>query len=181
MTLGSLVSELVDERSLDALERLTGSRNEEVLEALIEAAGRILADDRSEEVDDDIVERIRDHLVDSRAVGPLTDALSGSPPEAIEFALGCLSEIGDLDAVPPMIAILEGRDPQLREAAAEHLALLTKYDFGQDAKRWREWQQRRIRGLAEQAEEDREDEARLLNLKLRGQNEDADRREGPYR
>ena len=48
MSLQSLVSQLVDERSLEALERLTSSRSDEVLEALIEAAGEIIGDDRGE-------------------------------------------------------------------------------------------------------------------------------------
>ena len=75
MELHRLVDLLVDDRSLDALQRLTGSRNEEVLEALIEAAGRILGSERGDPSDDEIVDEVRQHLVDCKAVGPLVDAL----------------------------------------------------------------------------------------------------------
>ncbi len=167
MTLQSLVSQLVDDRSLEALERLTGSRNDEVLEALVEAAGQIKDDDRGDTNDGDIVDGVRAHLVELKAVGVLTDALKFPEPASREFALSCLSEIGNLDAVPPMIALLRDKDEGVRETAAAHLALLTKYDFGHDAKKWTQWHQRRAAGLVEQEAEDREDEVRRLKLQMR--------------
>lgn len=167
MTLQSLVGQLVHDRSLEALERLTGSRSDEVLEALVEAAGEISADDRGDTNDGDIVDGVRAHLVELKAVGVLTDALKFPDPASREFALSCLSEIGNLDAVPPMIALLRDKDQGVREAAAAHLALLTKYDLGFDAKKWTEWHQRRAAGLVEQAAEDREDEVRRLKLQMR--------------
>jgi hypothetical protein len=167
MTLQTLVSQLVDDRSLEALERLTGSRNDEVLEALVEAAGQIQGDDRGDTNDGDIVDGIRSHLVELKAVGVLTDALKFPDPASREFALSCLSEIGNLDAMPPMIALLRDKDESVRETAAAHLALLTKYDFGFDAKKWTAWHQRRAAGLVEQAVEDREDEVRRLKLQMR--------------
>jgi HEAT repeat protein len=167
MTLQTLVSQLVDERSLEALERLTGSRNDEVLEALIEAAGRIMDDDDGDPNDDGIVDAVRAHLVEVKAIGILTDALKFPDPSARVFALSCLSEIGNPDALPPMIALLRDKDQSVKDAAAAHLALLTKYDFGHDAKKWTQWHQRRAAGLVEQEAEDREDEARRLKLQMR--------------
>ncbi len=173
MSLEDLVAELVEERSFDALDTLTGSFSEDVLEALIEAAGRILTDEGSDPADDQIVERIRQHLVDAKAVGLLVDALSWSQIEVREFALSVLSEIGDYTAVDPMIRLLEDRDPRVREAAASQLALMTSYDFGMDPKKWREWEARRVKGLAEQAIEDQEDRSRRLKLRMKGQIEAA--------
>ncbi len=169
MSLASLVEQLVEERSYDALERLTGSRNEEVLDALIEAASRIISTDQLDPSDDGgIVDGVRSHLIDARPVGLLIDSLKHPDATVREFALSCLGEIGDLAAVGPMVKLLENSDPATREAAAAHLALLTKYDFGQDASKWREWEGKRMRGLVEQAKEDREDEARRLKLRMRG-------------
>lgn len=168
MNLDERVEELVSERSLEALEVLTGSRNDEVLEALIQAAGELLKAETAEEADDGIVETIRQHLVECRPIGLLVDALSSPDPTTREFALSCLSEIGDPTPVPFMINLLEHEDPGTREAAAEHLALLTHYDFGKDVAKWREWHERRIKGLEEQALEDREDQARRLRLQIRG-------------
>ncbi|MCO5165316.1 MAG: HEAT repeat domain-containing protein [Planctomycetes bacterium] len=168
MNLDELVDELVSARSLEALEALTGSRNDEVLDALIQAAGELQAAETGEEADDGIVESIRAHLVECRAIGLLTDALTAPDATTREFALSCLSEIGDPTPVPFMINLLEHKDPATREAAAEHLALLTHYDFGKDVAKWREWHERRIKGLEEQAQEDREDHARRLRLQIRG-------------
>lgn len=140
MSLDDWVEELVEERSLDALERLTGSRHEDVLESLIQAAARIMRDEQDEENDDRIVEEIRQHLVQSRAVGILQDALQDRDAIVQEFALSCLGEIGDTSALPAMIGLLErSPDRAVREAAAAHLALLTHYEFGQDAGKWRDW------------------------------------------
>ena len=171
MQLDDLIAELIDERSLEALERLTGSRHEDVLEALVEAAGEILASDEADEADDDILEGIRYHLIECKAVGLLIDALQSSRPETREFALGCLGESRESRAVPAMIQLLKDPEPSVKEAAAEHLALLTNYDFGADPEKWKEWFAKKVQGEAEQAEEDREDEARMLRLQLRGQRE----------
>lgn len=168
MNLDELVDELVSARSLEALEALTGSRNDEVLEALIQAAGALQGAETAEETDDGIVESIRSHLVECRAIGLLVDALAAPDATTREFALSCLSEIGDPTPVPFMINLLDHKDAGTREAAAEHLALLTHYDFGKDVAKWREWHERRIKGLEEQAQEDREDQARRLRLQIRG-------------
>ena len=105
MSLENLVNELVDDRSLDALQRLTGSRNEEVLEALIEAAGRILGADRTDPSDDEIVDTVRSHLIETKPVGLLADALQSTDPTTQEFALGCLSQIGDIASLDPMVLL----------------------------------------------------------------------------
>lgn len=168
MSVDALVDELVEDGSLDALERLTGSRSDEVLAALVGAAARIIESEQYDETEDRIVETIRLHLVESKAVGVLIDALSTPSATTREFALACLGEIGDTTAVAPMINLLDDDDAGVREAAAEHLALLTRYDFGRDAEKWREWHRRLVKGRHEQVEEDREDEQRLLRLKLRG-------------
>ena len=47
------------------------------------------------------------------------------------------------------------------------LALLTKYDLGNSAKKWREWHRKRTLGLVAQAKEDREDKARVLRMQMR--------------
>ncbi len=168
MNLDDRVEQLVSERSLEALEALTGSRNDEVLEALIQAAGELQKSETTDETEDGIVESIRNHLVECRAIGLLVDALASQDSTTREFALSCLSEIGDPTPVPFMINLLEHKDPATREAAAEHLALLTHYDFGKDVAKWREWHDRRLKGLEEQAVEDREDQARRLRLQIRG-------------
>ena len=84
-----------------------------------------------------------------------------------EFALSCLSQLGDIAAFDPIVRLLEEGTPGAREAAAEHLSLLTSYDFGASPKKWREWQKRRVKGLEEQKLEDREDQARRLRLQMR--------------
>lgn len=135
-----LVEELIDERSLEALERLTGSNHERVISALIEVAGTIIEDDRAEESDDTIVEEIQAHVVKAAQIGPLVDALENNKnPNVREFALACLGEIGDLTATEPMIDRLEDEEPGVREAALEHLTLLTDQDFGPDPAPWRKW------------------------------------------
>jgi HEAT repeats len=163
-----VMRELVEERSLDALERVTGSRNEEVLEAVIHAAGEILASDALDETDDRIVEELRLHLVDCKAIGMLVDALQTGTPTTKEFALSCLGEIRDTTSLPAMINLLDDEDEGVRAAAAEHLALLTTYDFGQDPAKWREWLAKKVKGELEQVAEDREDQARMLRLQMRG-------------
>ncbi len=177
MSLEDLVEQLVEDRSLDALETLCGSYSEEVLEALVDAAGRILGDERSDPADDGIVERVRLHVVEAKATGVCIDALSVGDAETREFALSCLSEIGDHVAVEPMIRLLTDPDERIREAAASHLALLTSYDFGQDPKKWRDFEARRVKGLQEQEVEDQEDRSRRIKLRMKGQIEAAQSQE----
>lgn len=169
MSLDDLVHQLVEDRSLDALERLTGSRSEEVLEALVTAAGDVLGHDDPDPADDEIVDTIRQRLVDLKATGPLMDALGPDTNEwTQEFAMGCLAEIGDMVAFEPLLKVLEEGPKDLKPVAAEQLSLLTNYDFGPDPAKWREWNVRRISGLAEQEVEDTEEQARRLNLRLKG-------------
>src|SRR5580704_281504 len=100
-----LCEELVRERSMEALERLTGSKAERVIASLIQAAGEILDADTPQDEDDTIIEEIQAHLVKCAEVGPLTDALEAATtkPATKEFVLGCLGEIGDPAAAEPMI------------------------------------------------------------------------------
>jgi hypothetical protein len=167
MNLDDVVDQLVDERSLLAMERLTGSRTPSVLDAIVEAAGRLLASDDPHESDDEIVDTLHQHLVDTKATGSLIDGL-GMDSTTQEFAMGCLAEIGDMVAFEPILRVLEESKGSLREAAASQLSLLTNYDFGDDVAKWSEWNGRRIQGLAEQVVEDRADQARRLNLRLKG-------------
>jgi hypothetical protein len=163
-----LIEQLVEERSLEALEELTLSGSDEVVEALLTAAGRLMEADELDEADDRIVETIRHHIVSQRPVGMLMDALASGNPTKREFALACLSEIGDTKAVPAMIALLGDKSGDVRDAAAEHLALLTHYDFGKDAAKWRDWYSRLVKGQEEQAKEAEEDQARLLRMQMKG-------------
>ena len=134
-----LSEELVRERSMEALERLTGSKADRVLAALIEAAGAIMDADTPQDEDDTILEEIQAHLVRCAELGPLVDSLEAAKPSVKEFVLGCLGEIGDPAAAEPMITCLEDADAGVREAAAEHLSLLTDHDFGIDPIAWRKW------------------------------------------
>jgi len=156
-----LSEELVRERSMEALERLTGSKAERVLSALIEAAGEILEADTPQDEDDTILEEIQAHLVKCAELGPLNDALENpaTKPSVKEFVLGCLGEIGDPAAAEPMINRLEDEDPGVREAAAEHLSLLTDNDFGVDPVAWRKWLEAQD-DLAKQREAEERDEAK---------------------
>ena len=79
-----------------------------------------------------------------------------------------LAEIGDMVAFAPLLKVLEEGRGDLKGAAAEQLSLLTNYDYGPDAQKWREWNERRIKGLEEQRAEDEEENARRLNLRLKG-------------
>ena len=170
MSLDDLVEQVVEERSLEALDLLLGSKREDVLDALVLAAGRLIDSDDPDEVDDEIVDAIRGRVVEARATGPLIDGLNADVEATQEFALACLAEIGDMVAFEPMVRLLEEGNASLKRAAAEQLALLTNYDFGQSALKWREWNDRRIKGLSEQKAEDREDQARRLNLRFKGTN-----------
>lgn len=154
-----LCEELVRERSMEALERLTGSKADRVLAALIEAAGEILDAETPQDEDDTILEEIQAHLVKCAELGPLTDAIESSKPSVKEFVLGCLGEIGDPAAAEPMITCLEDPDQGVREAAAEHLSLLTDHDFGIDPIAWRKWLEAQD-ALAKQREEDEREESR---------------------
>jgi len=177
-----VVEQLVEERSLDALERLTGSKSDEVLEALIDAAGQLINSPEYDDSEDRIVETIRQHLVDSKGVGVLVDALRPTGDEAtVEFALACLSEIGDTQAVPHMIRLLDSKSEAIKDAAAEHLALLTQYDFGKDSAKWQEWFANLVAGRHEQKLEDKEDKERLLRLKFRtGKKKDGESESDDY-
>ncbi|MBL4849721.1 MAG: hypothetical protein JKY65_29685 [Planctomycetes bacterium] len=169
MSLEDLVHRLVEDRSLEALAFLTSSNNDDVYEELVGAAGRVLADEGSDPADDEIVDTIRQRLIEIKATGPLIDALGyDSDPITQEFAMGCLAEIGDMVAFTPLFKILEEGKGELKAIAASQLSLLTNYDFGPDAKKWREWNVRRMKGLAEQEVEDAEENARRLNLRLKG-------------
>ena len=156
-----LCEELVRERSMEALERLTGSKADRVLVALIEAAGEILDADTPQDEDDTILEEIQAHLVKCSELGPLVDALesANAKPSVKEFVLGCLGEIGDPAAAEPMINCLEDADQGVREAAAEHLSLLTDHDFGIDPIAWRKWLEAQD-ALAKQREIDEREESR---------------------
>ena len=168
MDLEDLIEALVEERSTEALETLLGSKAEVVLEALMNAAGQVLKAEVQEDADDQIVEEIRGHLVESKAMAILSEALQSSEPTTREFALSCMSEIGDTGAAAAMVNLLEHKDAATREAAAEHLALLTHYDYGQDVAKWREYVERRAKGVVEQQVEDQEDAQRRLRLQIRG-------------
>src|SRR3954463_4588975 len=132
-----LCEELVRERSMEALERLTGSKADRVLARLIEAAGEIVDADTPQDEDDTILEEIQAHLVKANELGPLVDSLEAARPSVKEFVLGCLGEIGAPAAAEPMINCLEDADQGVREAAAEHLSLLTDHDYGIDPIAWR--------------------------------------------
>ena len=45
------------------------------------------------------------------------------------------------DAVRILITALESKDPEMRQKAASHLQRLTGQDFGEDAAKWRQWNQ----------------------------------------
>jgi len=156
-----LCEELVRERSMEALERLTGSKADRVLAALIDSAGAILEADTPQDEDDTILEEIQAHLVKCAELGPLTDALeaAAAKPSSKEFILGCLGEIGDPSAAEPMIVCLEDPDAGVREAAAEHLSLLTDHDFGIDPIAWRRWLEAQD-DLAKQREQEEREESR---------------------
>ena len=163
-----LIEQLVEERSLEALEELTMSESDIVIEALVHAAGRLSQDEDLDESDDRIVDSIRQHIVGRKPVSVLMDALPNGDATTREFVLSCLSEIGDTKAVPAMINLLGDKNPDVREAAAEHLALLTHYDFGKDAAKWRDWYGRLVKGHEEQAQEEQEDKQRLLKMQMKG-------------
>ncbi|MCA8924855.1 MAG: hypothetical protein KDD82_23795 [Planctomycetes bacterium] len=158
MSLDGMLYRLVEERSLEALEALTSTDDESVLESLIEAAGQVIESGQLDENEEPILETIRSHLLECKAKGPLVDSLSPNNGNAArEFALSVLSELGDQSAVPDMIPLLEDRDEGVKNAAAEHLALLTNYDFGLDAAKWRDYYQRLIMGrIAYEKEEEQE-------------------------
>ena len=152
-----LVDELIDDRSVEALERLTGSSHERVLAALVDVAGRIIEDDRSEESDDTIVEEIQAHVVKCAQTGPLVDALESKNPSVREFALACLGEIGDMSTAAAMIGRLEDENQGVREAALEHLTLISDQDLGPDPAAWRAWLEGIMAREKDRAREEREE------------------------
>jgi hypothetical protein len=154
-----LVEELVRERSMEALERLTGSSADRVLSALIEAAGSIMDADTPQDEDDTILEEIQAHLVKCAETGPLIDALESPKPCIREFVLGCLGEMQDQSVAEAMINRLEDEDAGVREAAAEHLSLLTDNDYGTDVVAWRKWLETQA-VLAKQREIDEREESK---------------------
>lgn len=154
-----LCEELVRERSMEALERLTGSKADRVLASLVEAAGEILDADSPQDEDDTILEEIQAHLVKTKELGPLVDFLETAKPSVKEFVLGCLGEIGDPAAAEPMIKCLEDADQGVREAAAEHLSLLTDHDYGIDPIAWRTWLEAQD-GLSKQREQEEREESK---------------------
>ncbi len=168
-----LCEELVRERSMEALERLTGSKADRVLAALIESAGEIVEAEVPQDEDDTILEEIQAHLVKCAELGPLVDALEGAKPAVKEFVLGCLGEIGDPAAAEPMIRCLEDPDKDVREAAAEHLSLLTDNDFGVDPIAWRNWLEAQDALSKQREQEEREEskqrakaKAKVLDVKI---------------
>lgn len=177
MSLDGLIYRLVEERSLEALEALTSTDDESVLEALIEAAGQVIDSGELDENEEQILETIRSHLLECKAKGPLVDSLGarGNEKPAREFALSVLSELGDQSAVPDMIPLLRDEDPAIRAAAAEHLALLTNYDFGSDAAKWTDYYDRLIRGrLAYEKEEEEERKEKLAAKRARAAKKEQD-------
>ena len=140
-----LSEDIIRERSMEALERLTGSKDDRVLTALLDIAGQIMDAETPQDEDDTLLEEIQAHLVKSAEIGPIIDALASDKPSIREYVLGCLGEMGDLTAAEPMIDRLEDPEASVREAAAEHLSLLTDQDLGSDVATWRQW-------LTEQAE-----------------------------
>jgi len=169
VSLDGLLYQLVHERSLEALEALTTTDDESVLESLIDAAGQVIESEELYENEEQILETIRSHLLECKAKGPLVDALAGHGGGAAkEFALSVLSELGDQSAVPDMIPLLGNSDEAVRAAAAEHLALLTNYDFGADAAKWTDYYNRLIRGrIAYEKEEEAERMERLAQQRAR--------------
>jgi hypothetical protein len=164
-----LVDELIDDRSVEALERLTGSSDDRVLAALVEVAGKIIDGDRADDDDDTIVEEIQAHLVKCAKTGPLIDALDSKNPSVRELALGCLGEIGDLSAAEHMIGRLEDAEASVREAALEHLTLLTDQDFGMDPPAWRKWlvamaenEKARVQEAREELKEKRQRKSKVI-------------------
>ncbi|MBI3723523.1 HEAT repeat domain-containing protein [bacterium] len=157
--IAELQEELVRERSMEALERLTGTTQDRVLTALIEAAGEIIDAETPQDEDDTILEEIQTHLVKCAETGPLVDALESKNASIREFALGCLGEMGDVSVAEHMIARLEDEEPSVREAASEHLSLLTDHDYGVDPAAWRRWLETQA-DLTKQREADEREESR---------------------
>jgi hypothetical protein len=175
-----LCEELVRERSMEALERLTGSKAERVLASLIESAGQIMEADTPQDEDDTILEEIQAHLVRCAELGPLVDSLETAKPTVKEFVLGCLGEIGDPAAAEPMINCLEDPDEGVRNAAAEHLSLLTDHDFGIDPIAWRKWLEAQddLAKLREQEEREESKQRAKAKAKVLDVRTDEDEDEG---
>ena len=143
----------------------------------IEAAGEVVDSGQLDENEEQILETIRAHLLECKAKGPLVDALgaTGNHKAAREFALSVLSELGDQSALPDMIPLLRDPDAGVRASAAEQLALLTNYDFGDDAEKWNDYYNRLIRGrLAYEKEEEEERKEKLAAKRARAAKKEQD-------
>jgi hypothetical protein len=65
-------------------------------------------------------------------------ALHSSDPEVVLAATSALFELGDIEAVPDLISIVESGDRN-GENARKALTALTAQDFGASEKKWRKW------------------------------------------
>jgi HEAT repeat protein len=73
------------------------------------------------------------------AVKPLIVALDKAFYATRLKAAEALGQIGDTQAVEPLIATLKDEEEGIRKAAAEALTTITGRNFGEDAARWQEW------------------------------------------
>ena len=55
------------------------------------------------------------------------------------LAIETMGEICTGAMVPPLIAVLSDPSDDIGDAARRALRLITRQDFGRDAKRWQEW------------------------------------------
>ena len=55
------------------------------------------------------------------------------------LAIETMGEIRSGSMVPPLLAALDGAPEEVVEAARRALLLITRQDFGRDARRWHEW------------------------------------------
>lgn len=75
---------------------------------------------------------------DLRATEPLIRALQDRDPEIRRPVAAALRNAG-IKAMEPLIAALKDRDPYVRSAANESLKFITRQQFGEDQKAWRQW------------------------------------------
>ncbi len=61
----------------------------------------------------------------------------GSPNRVL--AIETMGEIRSGSVVPPLLSALEGAPEDVADAARRALLLITRQDFGRDARRWQEW------------------------------------------
>jgi HEAT repeat protein len=76
---------------------------------------------------------------DSRAVGPLIDALKDGGPSVRNKAAEALGEIKDTRAIEPLIGALNDKESQVREKAAEALKKITGQNIPPGTKEWEDW------------------------------------------